>query len=92
MYYLICFDIVDDKIRYKVVKVLKGHGHRVQKSVFECPDLTEKKYLKLKDRLESLIDETEDSIRYYRLCGLCLKDVEFSGPGDGPQIDDFKVI
>ncbi len=91
-HYLVCFDIVDDSTRNKVAKVLKGYGYRVQKSVFECPDLTEKHFLKLKDRMESLIDQTEDSVRYYRQCKGCLRDCELSGIGDLPEIKDFQVI
>jgi len=74
------------------VKALKGYGIRVQKSVFECPDLTEKGFLKLKDHLEGLIDETTDSVRYYRLCRSCLKDVEFSGLGQLPEIKKFEIV
>ena len=36
MFCLVCFDIVEDRSRTRVVKVLKSHGQRVQKSVFEC--------------------------------------------------------
>ncbi|HDG96778.1 MAG TPA: CRISPR-associated endonuclease Cas2, partial [Desulfobacterales bacterium] len=54
MFYLVCFDIVDDRTRQRVVKVLKGYGHRVQKSVFECSKLSEDRYLKLKNKLEDL--------------------------------------
>ncbi|PIP45573.1 MAG: CRISPR-associated endonuclease Cas2, partial [Deltaproteobacteria bacterium CG23_combo_of_CG06-09_8_20_14_all_51_20] len=67
MFYLVCFDIVDDSSRQKVAKALKGYGTRVQKSVFECPELTEKQFLKLKEKMEGLIDSGEDSVRYYRL-------------------------
>ena len=41
MFFLVCFDISDDRIRYRTVKVLKGFGKRVQKSVFECGGLGE---------------------------------------------------
>jgi CRISPR-associated protein Cas2 len=92
MFYLICFDITDDNTRNKVGKTLKGYGYRVQKSVFECPDLTEKQFLNLKDRLESLIDSTEDSVRYYRQCRGCLKECELSGIGDLPKIKDYEII
>ena len=92
MFYVISFDISDDKIRYRVVKAIKGYGTRVQKSVFECPGLTEKQFLKLKDRLEGLIDETTDSVRYYRLCGKCLKEVEVSGLGEYPRDEEFDII
>ena len=92
MFYLICFDITDDAVRNRVVKVLKGRGYRVQKSVFESPDLTEKQFLKLKDRLEGLIDMTTDSVRYYRQCRGCLNDFEFSGTGAPPELERYKVF
>ncbi len=91
MFYLVCFDITDDRTRSRVAKALKGCGYRVQKSVFESPDLTEKGFLKLKDRLDGLIDKTTDSIRYYRQCQGCLKGCEFSGTGMPPEIEDYKV-
>ena len=92
MFYLVCFDISDDKTRYRVVKALKGYGSRVQKSVFECPSLTEKQFLKLKNRMESLIDESTDTVRYYRLCANCLKEVEYSGTGTKPDSKEFAVV
>jgi CRISPR-associated protein Cas2 len=92
MFYLVCFDIVDDRIRDKVGKVLKGYGYRVQKSVFECPDLTEHQFLRLKDKIEQLIDFNEDNVRYYRLCKKCLREFENSGLGEPPEIEDFRLI
>jgi CRISPR-associated protein Cas2 len=92
VYYVVAFDVSDDRARYRVVKVLKAYGHRVQKSVFECPDLTEKRFLKLKDRLEALIDHTTDSVRYYRQCRGCLPECELSGLGVLPEVKDFEVI
>lgn len=62
MFFIICYDIVDDRLREKVVKQLKGLGVRVQKSVFECPNLSERQFLQLKDVLEEIIDHTEDSL------------------------------
>ncbi|MEW6221289.1 MAG: CRISPR-associated endonuclease Cas2 [Thermodesulfobacteriota bacterium] len=85
MFYLISFDVSDDRVRYRVVKALKGCGVRVQKSVFECPDLTEKRLAKLQTRLAGLIDHLTDSVRYYRLCGNCLQEVEWTGTGEAPE-------
>jgi CRISPR-associated protein Cas2 len=92
VFYVVAFDISDDRARYRVVKVLKAYGHRVQKSVFECSDLTEKRFLKLKDRLERLTDHTTDSVRYYRQCRGCLSACELSGVGVLPEVKDFAVI
>ncbi len=92
MFYLVCFDIVDDSVRQKVAKVLKGYGKRVQKSVFECGELNERQFLKLKEKMESLIDASEDSVRYYRQCGTCLSQCEVSGFGERPQKSDYKIL
>jgi len=92
LFYLVCFDIVDDRARNRVVKCLKAYGERVQKSVFECANLTEEKFLKMKNRLEGLISDQEDTIRYYPLCRGCLKSFEFSGTGVPPEQGKFRVV
>jgi len=92
MYYVIAFDISNDRVRYRAVKTIKGFGYRVQKSVFECPDITEKQLLTLKDTLEGLIDQRSDSVRYFRLCRACLQEIEWSGLGRAPITDNFMVL
>lgn len=89
---MVSFDISDDRVRYRVGKILKSYGTRVQKSVFECPDLTEKMFLTMKDRLEALIDFTTDSVRYYRQCRGCLRECEMSGTGELPRVTDFGIV
>ena len=50
----------------KVAKECVNYGQRVQNSVFECI-LDASQLLLLKDRLVSLINEGEDSLRFYYL-------------------------
>jgi CRISPR-associated protein Cas2 len=50
----------------RVAKVCEAYGQRVQKSVFECM-LSPAQFELLKHRLRTLIDEGEDSLRFYRL-------------------------
>lgn len=50
----------------KVAKECVNYGRRVQNSVFECL-ITEAQYIGLKATLETIIDETMDSIRFYFL-------------------------
>lgn len=50
----------------KVAKECVNYGQRVQNSVFECL-LDASQLLILKDRLISLIDKNEDSLRFYYL-------------------------
>ena len=92
MGYLICFDVSDDRVRYRVVKALKGHGRRVQKSVFECPNLSEHRLLLLQKKMESLIDHGSDSVRYYRLCKACVAEVEWTGVGDVVSNERFLIV
>ena len=92
MFCLVCFDIVDDRARTRAAKILKEYGVRVQKSVFECGLLTEKKFLNLKTRLEDLIDSSEDTVRYYFVCRGCLKKMEYSGIGVAPDTKSYRVV
>lgn len=80
MFYLVSYDIVDDRKRTAVSKVLLGYGNRVQKSVFECV-ITEKQFMELRERVERLLDFEWDSVRYYKLCKKCLETVEVAGWG-----------
>lgn len=50
----------------QVAKECENYGQRVQNSVFECL-LDASQTLVLKDKLVSLIDEKEDSLRFYYL-------------------------
>lgn len=92
MMYLICFDISDDRVRYRVVKALKGYGRRVQKSVFECSHLSEHRLLLLQKKMEGLIDHGSDSVRYYRLCKACVAEVEWTGEGEEPSHRRYAVV
>lgn len=71
MLVLITYDVstqtVAGKTRLrKVAKECVNYGQRVQNSVFECI-LDASQLLLLKDRLVSLINEEEDSLRFYYL-------------------------
>ena len=48
----------------KVAKACTNYGQRVQNSVFECM-LDASQLLVLKDKLVSLINKQEDSLRFY---------------------------
>ena len=50
----------------QVAKACQDYGQRVQNSVFEC-EVTEAQFTLLKSRIESIIDEKLDSIRFYFL-------------------------
>ena len=50
----------------RVAKACQDWGIRVQNSVFEC-NVDWSQWIALKAKLESIIDEDEDSLRYYNL-------------------------
>jgi CRISPR-associated protein Cas2 len=91
MYIVVSYDIVDDKNRLKVSKVLRNYGQRVQKSVFECR-VDEKRYLEIKEKLGKVIDMEKDSVRYYSLCQRCIGTIEISGWGSITEDEDLIII
>jgi CRISPR-associated protein Cas2 len=80
MFFIISYDIVSDRKRSGVAKVLLDYGNRVQKSVFECV-ITDKQLIELREKVEKLMDFDTDSVRYYRICQKCLDAVEVVGWG-----------
>ena len=67
---VIAYDVQHDKIRLKVSKMLEKYGKRANKSVFECL-LTQSEETKLKEKLDTLIDNETDSVLFYNLCKYC---------------------
>ncbi len=59
--YIVTYDISEPKRWRKVFKLLKGYGHWLQLSVFQCR-LTSVHYAQMCTRLEELIKNDEDHI------------------------------
>lgn len=62
----------------KVAKQCVNYGQRVQNSVFECL-LDPAQFVQLRNKLEKIINEEEDSLRYYYLGSNWKKRVEHIG-------------
>ena len=80
---LVSYDVstVDAAGRKRLRKVAKecvNYGQRVQNSVFEV-DVDYGTFLKLKDRLMKIIDEEQDSLRFYYLGNNWKRRVEHLG-------------
>ena len=80
---LVSYDVstVDATGRKRLRKVAKecvNYGQRVQNSVFEV-DVDYGTFLKLKDRLMKIIDEEQDSLRFYYLGNNWKRRVEHIG-------------
>src|SRR5262249_30886621 len=91
MFVVISYDIRDDRRRGRIFKALKNFGQWMQFSVFEC-ELDRANFLRLKDRLDHLIDaEQEDSVRFYFLCEGCKRQVERVG-GEKPRKEGAGIV
>ena len=81
MFYLISYDIPDNRRRNQLAKTLKGFGTRVQYSVFEA-HLTASQFEQMKQAVARVIETAEDSVRYYTLCSTCTTRIEVPARGD----------
>lgn len=70
-FYVVAYDIAEDRRRRRTFEVLKAFGYSVQESVFECR-LTPRQFSELQSLCAREIDDQEDSILFYPLCELCL--------------------
>ena len=84
---LIIYDIVDNRKRVKLAKLLSGYGKRVQKSAFEAM-LTTQSYNKLIEEIPRYIDKTEDNVRIYKITGTG----KVTSWGEVPEFDEEIVL
>jgi CRISPR-associated protein Cas2 len=74
MLHLVSYDIPStksgDRRRARLAKYLEGIGLRVQRSVFEL-DIDPQKLGNVLAAMAERLDEAEDSVRVYPLCGTC---------------------
>ncbi len=74
-----------------VARACLDYGKRVQNSVFECI-LTEAQYVVLKNKIESVIDSEQDSIRFYILGKNWKRKVETLGKDTGIDFTGELII
>jgi CRISPR-associated protein Cas2 len=89
-FYILAYDVVEDRRRTKLARVLESLGERVQESVFEAY-LTQAELDKLLKKVKKLLKADEDSLRVYLLCSACREKVRTEGrgkvtPAPGPKI------
>lgn len=81
-FYVITYDIPEDRLRERVARWLERYGERVQYSVFEVY-LTPQEWKRVRSQLAEWIATSEGgSIRVYRLCRACRQQVEVMGEGE----------
>lgn len=96
MYLLITYDVQtsDSKGRRRlrrIAKVCEDYGQRVQNSVFEC-QLSESDFLLLKSKIRKEMDESRDSIRFYRMGQNYKNKIEHYGVKEPYDFDEAFVV
>ncbi len=77
---LVTYDVVENKPRTRLHKMLKELGLNTQKSVFEC-DIDAATLRRVEAGALDLLDPEADSLRIYRLCRRCARKVQVQGQG-----------
>jgi CRISPR-associated protein Cas2 len=80
LYLVVCYDVVSDRRRARLLKRLKDYLPHVQKSVFEG-ELADSRVVELRHKILQEIDPAEDTVRLYHLCGRCIPATEVLGVG-----------
>jgi len=91
MKYLLCYDVKNAARLRKVAKIMEGNGYRVQKSVFEA-FLTADELETLTVRLNDVLDMEADTVRIYRICESCNKEIRIVGAGEQVEIVPYIII
>ena len=89
-FYIISYDISEDRRRNKIHKCLKSYGEWKQYSLFERR-LTLTQYQKLRQRLDKLIKPKEDNILLYKLGRCCQYNIERIGCDPPRNLDVFVI-
>lgn len=96
MFVLITYDVnvtstYGKKRLRKVAQACINYGRRVQNSVFECI-LSESQYIFLKNQLKNIIDQKQDSIRFYLLGSNWKHRIETIGNNSDIDFTDSLII
>lgn len=96
MFVLITYDVnitspYGAKRLRNVARACLDYGKRVQNSVFECI-LAEVQYVKLKDKLNTIIDRDQDSVRFYILGNNWKRKVETIGQDRGVDFTGELIV
>ncbi len=90
-YVVVAYDIRDDARRLRVSKALKNALERVQKSVFEgWVDSVQLE--RVEARVRRHMDERQDNLRIYVLCGRCAQAVRVYGVPPNLEDSDLLIV
>ena len=75
-FYVVAYDIGDNKRRDKVMKLMESMGARVNYSVFECM-LTEVQYKRMVEKLSKIVVVPDDWVNVYPICTECYARIRY---------------
>ena len=88
----VVYDITENKIRNRIVKLCKGYGlYRVQKSVF-LGDLNKNQLDSLALESEHIIDTTTDSTYVFPMCEDCFGKIKLLGKAFDKELVTDEII
>lgn len=90
-FYVVVYDISDDKRRTKLHDRLRDYGSPVQYSVFECL-IDDKQLDKMRKMIKRTIKAKDDHVRIYFLCEACLKRVWVSDAGQDVLTETTSIV
>lgn len=85
---LVIYDIISNKQRAKLVKLLDKYASRVQKSCFESK-LTKKQYVHMVAEIKAML-KSDDNVRIYKIRGE--EQIETFGSKQYEDLDDTIII
>ena len=91
MYLVVCYDVVSDRRRARILRRMREYLTHVQKSVFEG-ELEDSRLDALRRMLLEEMDPGTDTIRVYHLCGRCIPATEVLGTGTYVDREDADEI
>ena len=79
MFYLVSYDIQDDRSRLKAMKYLKDHGYHFQKSVFVVDCDSRPQATEIYGTVLQMLDQEHDRLLMTPVCSTCWDKVMMAG-------------
>lgn len=91
MYVIVCYDVVLDRRRNRLLRRLRELLTHVQKSVFEG-EIDDGALVRLRSTILEEIDPEEDTVRVFHQCARCIPATEIIGTGAFVDTSDADEI
>jgi CRISPR-associated protein Cas2 len=91
MQFVVCYDIADDGRRSRLASTLLDFGARAQESVFVA-NLDKELAARMMQRITKLIEEHQDRVHVFELCGACAERTRMLGTAELAKDQQFYII